>query len=51
IRGQYLLESDAEIKGARKVLNSAAMTYVAAVLMSVAQLIRLLAIFSRGRRR
>ncbi len=50
IRGQHLLYTDEEVKGARKVLTSAAMTYVAAVLMSVAQLLRLLAIFGNRRR-
>lgn len=37
-----------EIKGARTVLNAAAMTYVAAALMAISQLIRLL-IISRDR--
>lgn len=36
-----------EIKGAKKVLNAAAMTYVAATLMAVSQLIRLIAINNR----
>lgn len=47
IRSEYLLRSDAETKGARRVLTAAAMTYVAAVVMSLAQLIRLIAIFGR----
>lgn len=47
--GGYL-ERD-EIPGAKKVLNAAAMTYVAATLMSVAQLMRLLSLSGRGRRR
>ena len=41
IRGQALL-SDDEAVGAKKVLTAAAMTYVAAVIMSIAQLLRLL---------
>lgn len=49
IRGEYLLREDEEVKGARKVLTAAAMTYVAAVVMSIAQLLRLLAIFGRRR--
>ena len=49
IKGEALLEN-AEAKGARKVLTAAAMTYVAAGVMSIAQLIRLLAIFSNRRR-
>ena len=48
IREQALLSYD-EAKGARKVLNAAAMTYVAAVVMSIAQLLRLL-LLSRRRR-
>ena len=51
IKDQYLLPDDSQVKGARQVLTAAAMTYVAAVVMSIAQLIRLIAIFSRGRRR
>ncbi len=39
-----------EIKGARKVLTAAALTYVAAVLTSLAQLLRLL-LLTRNRRR
>jgi Zn-dependent membrane protease YugP len=49
IKGNYLLREDDEVKGAKKVLTAAAMTYIAAVLMSIAQLIRLLAIFGRRR--
>ena len=48
IREKALLSYD-EAKGARKVLNAAAMTYVAAVVMSIAQLLRLL-LLSRRRR-
>lgn len=42
--------TDSEQKGARKTLTAAAMTYVAATAVSLAQLIRLLALFG-GRRR
>ena len=48
IRGQALL-SDDEARGAKKVLTAAAMTYIAAVVMSLAQLLRLL-LLSRRRR-
>jgi hypothetical protein len=44
-----ILDAD-ELKGARKVLSAAAMTYVAAMAVSLMQLIRLLLI-ARGRRR
>ena len=44
------LLTDAEQKGARKTLTAAAMTYVAATAVSLAQLLRLLALFG-GRRR
>lgn len=49
IRGQGLLRDDEEIKGAKKVLTAAAMTYLAAALMSLAQLLRLLLLFGRRR--
>lgn len=39
---------DDEIKGARKVLDAAAMTYVAATLMAVSQLIRLIILSDRN---
>lgn len=39
-----------EEKGARKVLRAAALTYVAALAISLAQLLRLLLIFGSGRR-
>jgi Zn-dependent membrane protease YugP len=44
IEGQRLLD-DEEIGGARSVLRAAAMTYVAALLMSVLQLLRFVLIF------
>ena len=40
-----------ELTASRKVLSAAAMTYVAALFVSVVQIIRLLAIFAGGRRR
>ncbi len=49
IKEQNLLLEDSQISGARKVLRAAAMTYIAAVIMSLMQLLRLLAI-SRNRR-
>ena len=49
IRGQQLL-MDEEADGARKVLSAAAMTYVAALLMSIVQLLRFVLMFA-GRRR
>ena len=48
IEGQMLLD-DEEIRGARKVLRAAALTYVAALLMSALQLLRYVLIFM-GRR-
>jgi hypothetical protein len=48
IEGQHLLDED-ELPGARKVLRAAAMTYVAALLMSILQLLRFVLIFlNRG---
>lgn len=49
LRGEFLLRDERELLGARKVLTAAAMTYVAAVIMSLAQLLRLLLIFGRNR--
>ena len=43
--------TDDELVGARKTLRAAAMTYVAAVATSLAQLLRLLAIYGNRRRR
>ena len=43
--------TDDELAGARKTLRAAAMTYVAAVATSLAQLLRLLAIYGNRRRR
>jgi len=47
-QGRYLSD-DTEIRGARKVLSAAAMTYVAAATAAISQLIRLLIITSRHR--
>ncbi len=49
IRQNTLLKTNAEINGAKKVLSSAAMTYITAFLVSLTQLLRLL-IISRRRR-
>ncbi len=49
IKEDGLLGNDAEIRGAKSVLTSAAMTYIAAAIMSVAQLLRLLLISRRRR--
>jgi hypothetical protein len=48
IEMQNILSAD-ERTGARRVLRAAAMTYIAALLVSLAQLIRLLAILNRRR--
>lgn len=45
-----LLTED-ELRGARKTLSAAAMTYVAATAVSLAQLLRLIVVFGGGRRR
>lgn len=44
IEGEYLLDQE-EYDGAKKVLRAAALTYVAALLMSVVQLLRFVLIF------
>ena len=44
----YILE-DEELRGARKVLSAAALTYVAALIVSLANLLRLILLFG-GRR-
>ena len=49
IEGQGIL-SESELKGSRKVLSAAAMTYVAALAVSLAQLLRLLMLVGGGRR-
>ena len=51
IEGRQLLD-DEELRGAKKVLQAAALTYVAALLMSLLQLMRFVLIFlSRGNNR
>lgn len=50
IEHTQLLTED-ERKGARKTLSAAAMTYVAATAVSLAQLLRLITLFGGGRRR
>ena len=42
--------TDEELKGARKTLSAAAMTYVAATAVALAQVLRLLSLFGRRRR-
>lgn len=49
LRDSYILDSD-EVPAARKTLSAAAMTYVASLIVSITQLMRLLA-QSRSRRR
>ena len=44
----FALEGE-ELAGAKKVLSAAAMTYVAALIASVAQLLRLIGLFGRRR--
>ncbi len=44
LAGEHYLEED-EVYGARKVLTAAALTYVAALVMSLAQLMRMIALF------
>lgn len=46
-----ILYDDEEVKGAKRVLSAAALTYVAALLVSLAQMLRLLLLFSGRRRR
>jgi Zn-dependent membrane protease YugP len=47
--GGFLAEE--EVQGARKVLSAAAMTYLAATLMAILQLLRLILLANGGRRR
>ena len=50
IRENHLLLDDSEINGAKKVLTAAAFTYIASFLLSLMQLLRLLALTNRRRR-
>ncbi len=49
--GGYGYMNDEELKGTKKVLSAAAMTYLAALFVSLASLLRLLIIVGGGRRR
>ena len=49
LQGEGILSVD-EASGARKVLTAAALTYIAAMLMSLLQLVRLIAIRNSSRR-
>lgn len=50
LKDSSILLDDSEIKGARKVLSAAALTYIAAFLVSLTQLLRFLIITNRRRR-
>lgn len=50
IRENHILLDDSEINGAKKVLTAAAFTYIASFLLSLMQLLRLLALTNRRRR-
>lgn len=50
IKENYLLTNEEHIRGVRRVLSAAAMTYVAALMVSLAQMLRLLLLFNRNRR-
>lgn len=50
LSGYGILANESEVKGAKKVLFAAAMTYVTSFLVSLAQLLRLLALANRRRR-
>lgn len=49
--GNYGMIAQDEVKGCRKVLSAAALTYVAAAATAVLQLLRLVLLFGGGRRR
>ena len=49
IKDNFILTDEEQIKGSASVLRAAAMTYVAAVIVSVLQLLRLLTLASRRR--
>lgn len=50
IKENLILRDDEAVNGTKKVLSAAAMTYVAALLISFAQFLRLLALVNRRRR-
>ncbi len=47
IRDQQLLQNETDVNGAKRVLSAAAMTYVAGLLVSLMQLIRLISLSNR----
>ena len=47
ITDEHILEDGAEYNGAKKMLTAAALTYVAALLTAVAQLLRLILLANR----
>ncbi len=49
IRDNYLLTSEEQIGGVKRVLTAAAMTYVAALMVSLAQMLRLILLFRKRR--
>ena len=49
IIGQQAMLSSEELQGAKKVLTAAALTYVASLLVSLANLLRLVLLFGRRR--
>ncbi len=51
IRVENLLHGDEKISGAKKVLTAAAMTYIAAVITALLQLLRLIALANRNNNR
>ena len=46
----HILRDEQEIDGTRRVLSAAALTYVAALIVSAAQLLRLILLFGRRHR-
>lgn len=49
IKENYILKEESQLKGVKSVLTAAAMTYVAALLVSLMQLLRLVLLFGRNR--
>lgn len=50
IRENYLLTNEEQVGGVKRVLTAAALTYVAALLVSLAQLLRLVLLFNRNKK-
>ena len=50
LKDNQMLSEGEELKGAKKMLTAAALTYVAALLVSIANLLRLLALANNRRR-